>query len=583
MKRNRSGVARSRHSSIDAANSAGGSILVWLLIAVAAPLGFLAQRIPLDLWYDEIYTLVHFVHRPWTQIVTDYSAPNNHIAYSLLLRPLWLLGAQPLELRLSSYVLAAGTLTLTFALAWRLLGRDVAVWATALLGLTQMYLSHAIQVRGYGLSMLLIALVANLAVAAGSTRNAWRSIAEVAVRQRDFDTVAALRRWWSRATAIALVVALSVYTIPTNVLFVVPLLIWSVARSWRTLGSRSAAIEMAPWLSGLLLAGLFYLPVLDQLRQHAAGSARPSLPETIRLAGDVLLAAGHDAWPLLPLIAIGLLCWLWRPHQSEEVSIAWLLGLGLMGPFLIAWAIGISPFVRSFCPVLPLLAIAVAWSGDEAITAGQRFARRAPAARDKTSETAAQRSTLWRPLAGLALLLAVFTGPLLTFPSRLTAVREREGAVQDGYYNFYAANFEPAQVVDILAPEVRIEPNFQIAYDDADYYNLIYYLIAEGIATAPEPKDPERERSPGYLYLVLPPKPNIARLQARIAIPAREWLRWPQMAQVGYYRILRSPQRRSLAEFQKPAPAPKVPAPPRPYPPSLLEELNLQSSDATTP
>lgn len=557
-------------------------------MAAAAPLGFLAKRIPLDLWYDEVYTLVHFVHRPWTEIVLDYSAPNNHIAYSLLLRPLWLLGAQPLELRLFSYVLAVATLALVFVLAWRLAGREVAVWSTALLGLSQMYLIHAIQVRGYGLSMLLVTALANLAVAATSTLAAWTRAphqpdathpprSDGAPRSNEAQRSAGelrsaaaptpspdLRRWWWRTVAIVAAAAAALYAIPTNVLFVVPLLIWSVARAWRRCGGRSAAIESAPWLAGLILAGMLYLPVLGELRAHSAGAPRPSPTGTLQLAGDFLWAAGRDAWPLAPFAVIGLIAWLVGPRKAAGADLASLVAVGLVGPFVIAWALGISPFLRNFCPLLPLLALAMAWLAFAAVDAlARRFTARSI------------RGTLWAPIAGLVLLLVIFAPPLLRYPARLTALREQKGAVQDGYFNYYAADFEPARVADLLGPMVQDEPNFHIAYDDADYYNLVYYLIADGIAAPPAAENAGQMPAPGYLYLVLPAKPNLARLQARIAIPAEEWTRWPEVARVGYYRVLRSPERRSLVELQKPAPPPDSRAPDPPFAPSLGDELKL--------
>ena len=545
-----------------AARSDRGAPLVWFLVAAAAPLGFLAKRIPLDLWYDEVYTLVHFVHRPWTEIVLDYSAPNNHIAYSLLLRPLWLLGAQPLELRLFSYALAVATLALLFALAWRMAGREVAVWSTALLGLTQMYLIHAIQVRGYGLSMLLVTALANLAVAATSTLAAWSRAPHQPQSAAAPSPSPDLRRWWWRAAAIVAAAAAALYAIPTNVLFVVPLTTWSVARAWRRRGGRGAAIEAAPWIAGLLLAGLLYVPVLGELRAHSAGGPRPSLGGTLQLAGDFLWAAGHDAWPLTPLAVIGLIAWLLGPRKAEGAEVASLVAVGLVGPFVIAWVLGISPFLRNFCPLLPLLALSMAWL---ALAAVEALARRINAR--------SIRGTLWAPIAGLVLLLVVFAPRLLRYPARLTALREQRGAVQDGYFNYYAADFEPARVADLLGPLVRDEPNFHIAYDDADYYNLVYYLIAEGIAAPPAPESGGVSQEPGYLYLVLPAKPNLVRLQARIAIPAEEWTRWPEVARVGYYRVLRSPERRSLVELQKPEPPPPTPELNEPVAPSLGDEL----------
>jgi hypothetical protein len=427
-----------------------------------------------------------------------------------------------------------------------------------------MYLIHAIQVRGYGFSMLLVTALVNLAVTATSTLAVWTRASHPPQGDAAPSTSPDLRRWWWRAVAIVAAASTAIYAIPTNVLFVVPLAIWSVARAWRRCGVRNAAMESAPWLAGLLLAGMLYLPVLSQLRSHSAGATRPSLARTLELAGDFCWAAGHDAWPLAPLVVVGVIAWLVAPRNAEGAEVVSLIGFGLVGPFVIAWALGISPFLRNFCPLLPLLALGIGWLAWVAVdTVAQRLAARSI------------RGTLWAPIAGLVLLLVIFAPPLLRYPAKLTALREHQGAVQDGYFNYYAADFEPARVADLLGPMVQDEANFQIAYDDADYFNLVYYLIAEGIAAPPPPEHGEVSPEPGYLYLVLPAKPNVARLQSRIAIPAEEWTRWPEVARVGYYRVLRSPERRSLVELQKPAPPPKAPAQQLPVAPSLGDELKL--------
>src|SRR5947207_2221448 len=49
------------------------------LLAMAVRLPMLGQ----SLWYDEMYTLLHYVWAPWPNLFTDFS-PNNHPVYSIL-------------------------------------------------------------------------------------------------------------------------------------------------------------------------------------------------------------------------------------------------------------------------------------------------------------------------------------------------------------------------------------------------------------------------------------------------------------------------------------------------------------------
>jgi len=48
----------------------------WWLLAAAMPRVLCSLKLNLDLGYDEVYTVVGFVARPWREIATDYSAPN---------------------------------------------------------------------------------------------------------------------------------------------------------------------------------------------------------------------------------------------------------------------------------------------------------------------------------------------------------------------------------------------------------------------------------------------------------------------------------------------------------------------------
>src|SRR5215216_5674591 len=55
--------------------------------------------------YDEAYTFIHFASRPYKHILADYSAPNNHIFHTILVRIAYrLFGAQAWVLRLPAFL-----------------------------------------------------------------------------------------------------------------------------------------------------------------------------------------------------------------------------------------------------------------------------------------------------------------------------------------------------------------------------------------------------------------------------------------------------------------------------------------------
>ena len=213
-----------------------------LMIALALPLAFCAAQLNLDLWYDEAFTLQSFVAKGFAEITTNYSCPNNHLFYLILLRPFFLLSDSNALLRLPSLFFAAGTLLCVYRLLRRHVSPGAGLFGLLWLGLNQIFLGHAMQLRGYGLSMFLTAALADLA---------WR-----------FEPAG-----WGRRTATAAVLACFLYTLPSNLLFAASLagaaLLFSLNQERR--GYTLCRDVLLPWGTGALLAGLCYLPILKQI------------------------------------------------------------------------------------------------------------------------------------------------------------------------------------------------------------------------------------------------------------------------------------------------------------------------------
>ena len=475
----------------------------WWILAAAIPLMLCSSKLDLDFWYDEAYTLDVFVSQPWSRIATDYSAPNNHVFYSLLLRPFYLASNSEYVLRLPSLLFAAGTLAMVFRIARRWAGLPAALLATLFLGLTQMFLIHAMQVRGYGLSMFLGAWLADLAVAERASR--WR------------------------LGAIALIGAAFLYVLPTNLLFLVPLAV--VAAVWRAVrdGKPSATLqELAGWGLACLLAGLAYLPIIDQVRAAGAGRASASLVDALLLTGQVLSAATRDWLPVLPLAALGLIWWIRevrRQPSPPHLVLPLLTAALLAGPFLLTGLLGVHPFVRNYCPVLPFLAVAIGWLVAELINAGGRFL---PLGRSQYAVG----------LLGMVLLGCVALPRIWTYPARLAEHRRHQFA-QDGYYNYYAAEFHPSEVASYLRDSIGPEEDYVICFADADHYPLGHYFRRAGVA--PERIDRGAGAPPAMIvYLVTPALPDYQALAANSGLSVELLRKFPLVEDFGYYRLYQS-------------------------------------------
>lgn len=459
-----------------------------------------ARNLPRDLWYDEIFTLYEFAARPVGEIVRDYSAPNNHVAFTLLVKPWLSVTSSEWALRLPSMAAALAALLGVYYAGLRWRGRDAAVLATGALALCQMFQNFAVEVRGYALSM---ALVAGLAAAVVS------------------------RAGHARNTAIALASAAAIYTIPTNVLLVAALAMASGLRALiaaRHEFPRSAVAAplvraAAPWLIGLALAAVLYAPMGEGLLAARDAMERPPVSWGADRMAAFARAALADQWPLAIAAAIGWIVWArgaWRPRVAGLAALV-LCG---MGPFLAAGMLRLPLYTRLFSPMLPLVALAL---GGGLAHLGRRLL-----------------PGRWVAPLGLALIYAVSAPRLATYDARSARAVAVDPRVQDGYYHFYAADFRPHDVVRWLNAARPQEGSYAIAFAPVDHYHLQYYLFEEQL---PEnnvvPRGPGTYR--GTLFLVGPEPPDYEAIARHYRFNADELRRFPRVGRVGYFSIYRSP------------------------------------------
>ena len=516
----------------------------WFLVCASLPLVFLAAKLNLDLWHDEIYTVTEFVSRgPW-QIVTDYSAPNNHVLYSLVLWPFYLVGDSSFVLRLPSLACAAGTLWLVFRLAYRLAGLPAAMAATATLGLNQMFLVHAIQIRGYSLSMLLAACLADLALAEPKGRTRLRFV------------------------TVALVGAAFLYVLPTNLLFFLPLaaaaIVWigrgassqldkvpvvrqvgnlphedgttekdshgevSNAKSKIQNPKSKILTEASAWSAAIVLAAVSYAPIFRQVLEHAGPKGPFSWHALWSPASAFFSAAGRDVLPLLPLWLAGVFCCarrLGHPPRAIEIALPLMCLVVVAGAFVLTGFLGTSPFTRNYTPLLPIMAIGAGWSLAELLEAVRR------------------RWMEWLPVAvsgvaGMLIVLAVLAPTVVTYPGRLGEACS-QGRPQDGYFNYYATNYRPSDVVEALSEWILHDESYLIVYAQDDHWNLAYYLSRSAVEHYSAPL---RGSAGVVVYVVAPQAADWAELSVQLGVREDELRGWPMLRDFGYYRVYRSPK-----------------------------------------
>ena len=137
--------------------------MYWILTAITLA-GMILRLIrinsPID--YDEAYTFIYYATKPFKQILSDYSAPNNHILHTILVSIVYqILGGHFWIVRLPA--LLAGTLCIPAAYftARRMFNAEQALAGAALVALTPWLISYSVNGRGYTLLALLSLLLAN--------------------------------------------------------------------------------------------------------------------------------------------------------------------------------------------------------------------------------------------------------------------------------------------------------------------------------------------------------------------------------------------------------------------------------------
>jgi hypothetical protein len=299
-----------------------------------------ARYLFLDLWNDELYTLEHFVFVPKLTTITDYHVPNNHV-FANLVFGVWtqLLGIHgihdilehPWILRFFLAGISAVGVLLIYVAGERL-QRHAGFLAALVLCFTVPFLNFSTQVRGYSISMMLVAGLLWL-VGTGCT---WRTLG-----------------------LITLAASLLAYSIPSNY----PVLLGFVAG----LGfcffihrAREWLLKSVAVLIGVSASLLLYSPILSDVfrNEYVASFGHFRMHVLTGVAPTVLEGFMGYRYVLTALVMLGMLITLRHFKRNRA-----LFGMTIMticvivGPFLTSFVRGDDPPHRTFVVLAPAVAM----------------------------------------------------------------------------------------------------------------------------------------------------------------------------------------------------------------------------------
>jgi len=213
-------------------------------------------HINIDFWNDEIYTIQHFVFTSLYNIVSDYHSSNNHIFFNLInniylkitsIDSISTLFDNPWKLRIVPFIYSVFTAYFTYKTGAKFLNRTVGLLALIILMTTLPYYNFSLQIRGYGLSMMLCVMLVYYLLSYFNN----------------------LKR--KELIKTGLLACLLFYSIPSNLYFLLSILLAlafyiiinknSIAELLFNKYSFSAYVIVV----GLLLALLLYLPMLNEV------------------------------------------------------------------------------------------------------------------------------------------------------------------------------------------------------------------------------------------------------------------------------------------------------------------------------
>ena len=121
-----------------------------------------------DLWYDEVYTLEHFTLVDFSTTVFYYPAPNNHIFYNLInqllsrlfgLRDILTAESHSFIFRNFQFLISLVTAYFLVHIVKKYVSIKNSLLVLVILFTTIPFMNFSLQLRGYGLSTLLVIML----------------------------------------------------------------------------------------------------------------------------------------------------------------------------------------------------------------------------------------------------------------------------------------------------------------------------------------------------------------------------------------------------------------------------------------
>lgn len=300
--------------------------MIALVVIILGGIGLRVALLSRPMDYDETTTFLKFAIRPFSEALSDYSIPNNHLLNTALIRVSYLLfGVHPWVVRLPALIAGVLVIPATYAAGRTFYNKNAGLLAAALAAASALLVGYSLSGRGYSMVALMF------------------MIALVLARM--------LKTEWNAFAALLLAVdgALMIYAVPIGVYAMAVTLAW--------LGL-SMLIERRAAITGAMIAdGVFALGALGAL--------------TLALYAPVFLNSGVAAvtqntyvrplpWPAMAAGYQEGLPELWQAWvASLPTPAVWLVAAGFVGALVFHRRLGrdLLPVAMVAVPVLAAIVL----------------------------------------------------------------------------------------------------------------------------------------------------------------------------------------------------------------------------------
>jgi len=323
--------------------------LIYLCLGIL-PFAYWAYRyVNVDLWYDEVTSIDHFVLCSFAKTLFYYPLPNNHVFFNFTnqlisrlfsIRDLSQIVEHVYVLRLFQALITLFTAYYSVQIVKRVFKLNYSLLVIPVLFTTIPFMNFSLQLRGYNLSSLFLIMV---------VYHTWAFIEKRGKRD---------------SVLIVISSALLIYTVPSNIYMLASVLItlalFFIFRKKQVETDYNVYFKpIALIVLGIGLCTILYLPILkDIIFNDYASRDAISVLYSLELMPNLLLAFLSKRYLLAILFIAGSWFVIRKSDKGEKQSLFFFLCL-LLFPFIISFLHQKFPFQRVFVSLSPIFCILI--------------------------------------------------------------------------------------------------------------------------------------------------------------------------------------------------------------------------------